>query len=336
MQTEDFFFHLPEEQIARHPVHPRDHSKLMVINRQEGTITHDHFYNLPKWLTPQDLLVLNNSRVIHARVMLEPGNIELLLLKETSPSHWVAIGRPAKKLKPGDRHFIQTERDSNTAPIELEILRTLPDGSRVVRFYSDPPLETVGQLPLPPYILKSRKHHHEAEYTDDDEIGYQTVYADKPGSVAAPTAGLHFTPELLNRFNHAFLTLDIGLGTFRPVKSKLLEDHVMHEEHYDIPAGLAEKCDAADRVVAVGTTVCRVLESKPKLSPGADSTSIFITPPHKFKRTDVLLTNFHLPESTLVMLVAAFGGYDLIMQAYQEAVKNHYRFYSYGDSMLIL
>nr|MBX2824438.1 S-adenosylmethionine:tRNA ribosyltransferase-isomerase [Gammaproteobacteria bacterium] len=169
-----------------------------------------------------------------------------------------------------------------------------------------------------------------------DEVSYQTVYAEKPGSVAAPTAGLHFTPELLNQFHHTFLTLDIGLGTFRPVKSKNVEDHEMHEEHYDIPDGLAEKCDAAQRVVAVGTTVCRVLESKPKLTPGPDATSIFITPPYSFRRTDVLLTNFHLPESTLVMLVAAFGGYDLIMHAYQEAVKNDYRFYSYGDSMLIL
>jgi S-adenosylmethionine:tRNA ribosyltransferase-isomerase len=337
MQTDDFHFQLPEDLIARHPVHPRDHSKLMIIDRQQGTIQHDRFYNLNQWITPDDLLVLNNSRVIHARLILEPGNIELLLLKETSPLHWVAIGRPAKKLQPGDRLTLKKGSDpfSNDA-VELEILRTLPDGSRVVRFFADPEIETSGQLPLPPYILKSRKTHHESEYTPQDETDYQTVYAAKPGSVAAPTAGLHFTPDLLASFNHAFLSLDIGLGTFRPVKSKNLEDHVMHEEHYEIPEGLAEQCNQAARVVAVGTTVCRVLESKPKLTPGANSTSIFITPPHNFKRTDVLLTNFHLPESTLVMLVAAFGGYDLIMQAYSEAVKNNYRFYSYGDAMLIL
>jgi len=334
MQTKDFHFHLPEERIARHPVHPRDHSKLMVINRKDGKITHNHFYNLPQYLSKNDLLVLNNSRVIHARLILEPGNIELLLLKETSPMHWVAIGRPSKKLQPGDRHLIHHQNGG--ASVELEILRTLPDGSRVVRFFTEPDLENGGQLPLPPYILKSRKQHSEAEYSPDDEISYQTVYADKPGSVAAPTAGLHFTPELLNQFNHTCLTLNIGLGTFRPVKSNLVKDHEMHEEHYNIPSGLVEKCDAAERVVAVGTTVCRVLESKPGLVPGPDATSIFITPPYTFKRADVLLTNFHLPESTLVMLVAAFGGYELIMRAYAEAVKHEYRFYSYGDSMLIL
>ncbi|MEM1158004.1 MAG: tRNA preQ1(34) S-adenosylmethionine ribosyltransferase-isomerase QueA [Verrucomicrobiota bacterium] len=334
MQTKDFHFHLPEEQIARHPVHPRDHSKLMVIDRKDGSISHRRFYQLNEYLTATDLLVLNNSRVIHARVLLEPGNIELLLLKETSPLHWLAIGRPSRKLQPGDRHRIQPLRDS--PPVELEILRTLPDGSRVVRFFTQPDLKNAGQLPLPPYILKSRKLHAEAEYTPQDEMSYQTVYADQPGSVAAPTAGLHFTPELLRHFNHTFLTLDIGLGTFRPVKSKNVEEHEMHREHYDIPAGLAEQCAAAQRVVAVGTTVCRVLESRPSLTPGPDTTSIFITPPYTFQRTDVLLTNFHLPESTLVMLVAAFGGYDLIMHAYQEAVKKNYRFYSYGDSMLIL
>lgn len=335
MQTKDFYFKLPEAQIARHPVHPRDHSKLMVINRKDGSITHDYFYNLPKYLTKKDLLVMNNSRVIHARLQLAPGNIELLLLKETSPLHWIAIGRPAKKLRPGDRHMV-LHQHKRSRPVELEVLRTLSDGSRVIRFFNDPDLEHQGQLPLPLYILKSRKQHNEAEYSPEDETSYQTVYAQKPGSVAAPTAGLHFTPELLSRFNHTFLTLDIGLGTFRPVKSKNVEDHEMHEEHYEIPKGLAEKCDTAERVVAVGTTVCRVLEAKPKLTPGPGDTSIFITPPYNFKRTDVLLTNFHLPESTLVMLVSAFGGYELIMNAYNEAVKSNYRFYSYGDSMLIL
>lgn len=332
MQTSDFHYELPEDRIARHPVEPRDHSRLMVLNRKDQTITHARFYELPEFLGPDDLLVLNNSRVIHARLIAQPGNIEVLLLKETSPCHWVAIGRPGKKLQPG----VRLEFSGRDQPVFAEVLKTLPDGSRVIRFFEAPPLESVGQLPLPPYILKSRKDHGEAEYVPEDESTYQTVYAEKPGSVAAPTAGLHFTRELLEKFNRATLTLDIGLGTFRPVKSHRVEDHEMHEETFEVPEGLQARCSEARRVVAVGTTVCRVLEARPALHPGPGATSIFITPPYTFKRTDVLLTNFHLPESTLLMLVCAFGSYDFMMEAYRAAVAENYRFYSYGDAMLIL
>lgn len=276
--------------------------------------------------------MLNNSRVIHARLFAEPGTIEVLLIRETSPLHWVAIGKPGKKLQIGSIFTIRNQDHF----ARFEVLKSLPDGTRILRFYENPELDGLGQLPLPPYILKSRKAHGEVDYQPADEKDYQTVYAEKPGSVAAPTAGLHFTPELLSRFPTATLTLNIGLGTFRPVKSKNVEDHDMHEESYEIPEGLKEQCDAAARVVAVGTTVCRVLEARPGLEPGPGSTSIFIRPPYQFKRTDALITNFHLPESTLLMLVCALGGYEFIMAAYREAVKNHYRFYSYGDAMLIL
>ncbi|MGF1677664.1 MAG: tRNA preQ1(34) S-adenosylmethionine ribosyltransferase-isomerase QueA [Candidatus Methylacidiphilales bacterium] len=330
MKTSDFHFELPEALIARHPVEPRDHARLLVVDRARHTLSHHRFDELSSWIGGDDLLVLNNTRVIHARLLF-PGNVEVLLLKETSPLHWVAIGRPSKKLQPGDRLALNGAGE----PL-LEVLRTLPDGTRVIRFFSEPDLEVIGQLPLPPYIIKSRLNKGEAEYTAQDREEYQTVYASRPGSVAAPTAGLHFTPELLGRFQYTFLTLDIGMGTFRPVKCHELKDHVMHEESYEIPEGLKDACSAARRVVAVGTTVCRVLESRPQLAPGPGTTSIFIHPPYRFRRTDALITNFHLPGSTLLMLVCAFGGYDLMMQAYEEAVREEYRFFSYGDAMLIL
>lgn len=338
MQTSDFYFDLPPERIARHPVEPRDHSRLLVIDRATGSLTDAHFYELGHWVQPNDLLVMNNSRVIHARLFAEPGNIEILLLRETSPLHWLAIGRPAKKLRSGDRLTLRpasAERGCESG-MEVEVLKTLEDGSRVIRFFEAPELDRLGQLPLPPYIVKARKESGEPESVPADETDYQTVYATAPGSVAAPTAGLHFTAAMLEQFNHAFLTLDIGLGTFRPVKSKTIEEHSMHEEHYVVPEGLRERCDAARRVVAVGTTSCRVLEARPDLEPGPGSTDIFIYPPYRFRRTGALLTNFHLPESTLVMLVCAFGGRELILRAYRHAVERGYRFYSYGDAMLVI
>jgi S-adenosylmethionine:tRNA ribosyltransferase-isomerase len=331
----DYQFHLPPERIATHPATPRDASRLLVVDRATGALEHAHFRDLGRWIQPDDLLILNDTKVIPARLSAEQGTVEILLTEETSPRHWTAIGKPGKLLKPGARLRLDP-LTAGSPGAEVEILKTLPDGQRVVRFLSDIPLEDYGQLPLPPYILKSREQHHEAPYTPKDHQDYQTVYARDLGSVAAPTAGLHFTPELLDTLPHAFLTLHVGLGTFRPVKVHDVADHDMHSEHFIIPPGLADRAHAARRVVAVGTTVCRVLETVPKLPPGAGDTSILIYPPHAFRRTNALITNFHLPGSTLLMLVAAFMGLDLQRHAYAEAIREGYRFYSYGDAMLIL
>ncbi|MDD5261732.1 MAG: tRNA preQ1(34) S-adenosylmethionine ribosyltransferase-isomerase QueA [Methylacidiphilales bacterium] len=335
MNLEDFLYPLPEDRIATHPVSPRDHSKLMVVHRQSGQIEHRHFYDLPDYLTAEDLLVLNDTRVIPARLHAENGAVEILLLEETSPRHWLAIGKPAAKLKAGQRLLIQP-RTEGRKPAEAEILSTVAGGQRVLRFFDDINLQDYGELPLPPYIQKARKQQHEPLYLPEDQEAYQTVFARESGSVAAPTAGLHFTPELLARFRRRFITLRVGLGTFRPVKVADITQHEMHAEHYTIPPGLAEEAAGCKRVVAVGTTACRVLESVPSLRPGSGETRIFIHPPYKFKRTDALVTNFHLPGSTLLMLVAAFMGHDLQREAYRVAIAEQYRFFSYGDAMLVI
>ncbi|MEO0452899.1 MAG: tRNA preQ1(34) S-adenosylmethionine ribosyltransferase-isomerase QueA [Verrucomicrobiota bacterium] len=333
MKTADYQYFLPEELIARSPIEPRDHCRLMVIDRKTEAISHAHFYDLGQWISKEDLLVMNNTRVGKVRLRNDAEGTELLLLKPLSETEWTAIGRPANRIKPGmTLHFPSAHGQS----AEATILETLPDGERKVRFNYPPPLEDVGRLPIPPYIEKSRKENHEALYQKEDEVGYQTVYASEPGSVAAPTAGLHFIDEMLNQFQHTFLTLDIGLGTFRPVQADDIEDHHMHKETYSIPENLKDKINQAKRTIAVGTTVCRVLESRPSLEPGPGETDIFIYPPFPFKRTDVLLTNFHLPGSTLLMLIAAFMGKELQEKAYDSAVKEKYRFFSYGDAMLIL
>ena len=216
------------------------------------------------------------------------------------------------------------------------MLKTLPGGERVFRFFSSVDLPSLGEMPLPPYIRKRRVALGEAEHEPADFERYQTVYAREEGSVAAPTAGLHFTPELLRQFHHAFVTLHVGLGTFRPVKTEYLDDHEMHEEVYTIPKGLAEACTQAARIVAVGTTSARVLEAAPQLQPGRGRTRIFIRPPYQFQRVGALLTNFHLPHSTLLMLVSALVGRERLLEIYREAVLEKYRFFSYGDAMLIL
>lgn len=330
----DYQFHLPEELIATQPAEPRDASRLLVVHRTTGLIEHARFRDLGRWIGPDDLLVLNDTKVIPARLSANHGKVEILLTEETSPRHWTAIGRPAKLLHAGA--VLTLDHPAGLPGARVEILKTLPDGQRVLRFLDEISLTDYGQLPLPPYIIKSRAQHQEPAYTSRDDSSYQTVYAQSPGSVAAPTAGLHFTPELLARFHHAFLTLHVGLGTFRPVKVHDVADHDMHREHYIIPPGLAERASAARRVVAVGTTVCRVLESAPHLPPGSADTALLIYPPYTFRRTDALITNFHLPGSTLLMLVAAFMGIDLQRRAYAEALAQRYRFYSYGDAMLIL
>lgn len=277
--------------------------------------------------------MLNNSKVIPARMMADEG--EILLTEETSPQHWLALCHPAKNFKAQGLVHIHPLA-SGHPPLEAEILKTLSDGQRVLRFFQPVDLALYGQPPLPPYIMKARKAQGHAEITDADVQWYQTVYAAENGSVAAPTAGLHFTPELLSRFQHAFVTLHVGLGTFRPVKTDDIRNHEMHEERFTIQEGLAEKVRAARRVVAVGTTVARVMESRPGLSPGSGRTKIFIHPPYTPKRVDALITNFHTPKSTLLMLVAALTGLELQRKAYTEAVAEKYRFYSYGDAMLIL
>ncbi|MDR2462554.1 MAG: tRNA preQ1(34) S-adenosylmethionine ribosyltransferase-isomerase QueA [Verrucomicrobiales bacterium] len=335
MNLSDFIYELPPSLIATHPTEPRDHCKLMVIHRATGAIEHRRFDDLPAYLTPRDLLVLNDTKVIPARLRADGGRLEILLIEETSPRHWLCIGRPGKKLKPQTEFLIEPLTVS-AEPAKIEVLRSLPSGERVIRFFKDLNLADYGELPLPPYIQKQRQKLREPSYTPRDAELYQTTYADRAGSVAAPTAGLHFTPALLKKFNHRFLTLTVGLGTFRPVKVSDITQHQMHTEHFFIPEGLASAAADSQRVVAVGTTVARVLESAPKLTPGAGDTRIFMHPPHRFKRTDALITNFHLPGSTLLMLAAAFMGVDLQRRAYREAIASGYRFFSYGDAMLIL
>jgi S-adenosylmethionine:tRNA ribosyltransferase-isomerase len=368
VKLSDFLYDLPPDLIATHPVHPRDHSKLMVVHRSSGIIEHAHFYDLPHWINSDDLLLLNNTKVLPARLHADAGKTEILLIEETSPRNWVAIGKPGKRLKGGtileldpvshtchSEHHEEPGKGALSSPstdptlrctqddkpkqrdvAKVEVLKSLEDGTRIVRLLGNFKLEDYGQLPLPPYIQKARTEQNEPDYLAEDNQLYQTVYAEKAGSVAAPTAGLHFTPELLKKFKHEFITLNVGLGTFRPVKVEEVEDHPMHTESYEVAEGLSEKIKCAHRVIAVGTTTARVLESNPKLKPGSGSTNIFIHPPYRFKRTDALITNFHLPGSTLIMLVAAMTGIELQKKAYQSAIKNEYRFFSYGDAMLIL
>lgn len=333
MQLSDFHFDLPPELIATTPAEPRDHARLLVVHRETQTIEHARFDDLPKWISRDDLLILNNSKVLPARLSAENGSVEILLLEETSPQHWLAIGD--RKLKPG-RKFKLDPHSPQTSPVEMEVLGTLPSGERVIRFLSEINLDDFGSMPLPPYIEKMRKQTGMPLSVPEDRDWYQTTFSEKGGSVAAPTAGLHFTPELLQKFNHAFVTLHVGLGTFRPVKVENIEDHDMHSERYSIPQGLQEKAAKAKRVIAVGTTASRVIETIPDLHPCSGQTKIFIYPPYKFKRVDAMVTNFHLPGSTLIMLVASFMELELQKRAYAEAIAQKYRFYSYGDAMLIL
>ena len=299
---------------------------MLVLGRESGTIHHRLFTDLPAYLLPSDLLVLNDSRVIPARLHDPSGKIEILLLEHRSPRLWTAMVRPGKKLRLG----VSVEVAGTTATVR----EVFEDGTRLLEFTEEPDLDRHGEMPIPPYF------HRPAD--EQDKERYQTVYARDPGSVAAPTAGLHFTQEILAGLNHAFLTLHVGAGTFQPVKSDDLSHHRMHSENYTLSEETARRINetktAGGRVIAVGTTTTRVLESQ---SPGAltalsGSTDIFIRPPYEFQRIDALLTNFHLPGSTLLMLVSALAGRDRILAAYAEAVRERYRFFSYGDCMLIL
>jgi S-adenosylmethionine:tRNA ribosyltransferase-isomerase len=335
-RTSDYEYALPPELIAAHPAARREESRLLVYRRDSGKIEHRRFVDLPEYLGPDDLLVLNDSRVRPAALATSDGRVEILLLEETSPQHWVALVKPGARAKPGMRLKFTSREGGVEKQIEAEVLKTLPGGERVLRFFGAPDFDAMGEMPIPPYIRKRRSALGESEHVAEDFERYQTVYARQPGSVAAPTAGLHFTPELLARFRHAFVTLHVGLGTFRPVKTEFIGDHEMHEEAYSIPEGFEAAYEAASRVVAVGTTAARVLESAPHLRPYRGRTRIFIHPPYEFKRVDVLLTNFHLPHSTLLMLVSALTGRERLLEIYREAVAQKYRFFSYGDAMLIL
>lgn len=337
----DFYYDLPEELIAQTPVEPRNASRMMCVDRQTGEISHDYFYNLCKQLRKGDLLVMNNSRVIPARLYGEREDthtfIEFLLLEQKGDKLWEIICRPGKKAKVGRRFVFGNGR------LKAEVVEVKDDGNRIVQFECDgnffTALEDVGQMPLPPYIKKKL----------EDKERYQTVYSDELGSAAAPTAGLHFTTEMLDELramgvNTAFVTLHVGLGTFRPVKERNVLNHKMHSEHYYLPKETADLINQtkanSGRVIAVGTTTCRTLESVVtfynEIAEHEGYTDIFIYPSYEFKCIDGLITNFHLPESTLIMLVSAFMGYDNTMNAYKTAVEEKYRFFSFGDSMCIL
>lgn len=340
MRRSDYAFHLPGELIAQHPLDRRDDSRLLCLGRGDGAICHRRFRELPQLLRSGDVLVMNDSRVMPSRLLGRRegtgGAAELLLLEQKGKDLWETLARPGKKLRPGSRVVF------GEGLLTGEIVDTLEGGNRLVRFRYEGDsffavLDRIGQMPLPPYIT---------ERLEDGER-YQTVYSRQPGSAAAPTAGLHFTPELLEALRNkgiqtGFVTLHVGLGTFRPVKAENITDHHMHLEHYTVPEETARLVNAAKaegrRVIAVGTTSCRTLESAWKegaLTPGPGSTGIFIYPGYRFQVLDGLITNFHLPESTLIMLVSAFAGYESTMNAYREAVQERYRFFSFGDAMFI-
>jgi len=319
----DYDFELPRKLIAARPLPDRAASRMMVVDRAAGTITNRRFRDLPEFVRPDDRLVLNNSRVIPARLLTDDGRIELLLFERLGETRWRAFARPGKRTRTGDRFAIA----GTVAHIESI---GEADGTRVVRFDAPPDLERLGRMPIPPYLGR--------EDDAEDRVRYQTVYAREAGSVAAPTAGLHFTPEILAALPHTFVTLHVGPGTFLPVRTENLEEHRMHGEDYEVGADAAEAINAAKRVIAVGTTSLRVLESLPPglVAPGEGRTELFIRPGFTFAHAGALLTNFHLPKSTLFVLVCAFAGTNLVRRAYAEAIAEKYRFFSYGDCMLIL
>ncbi len=339
MKTSDFNYYLPEELIAQTPLEHRDDSRLMTLDKNTGKVGHQHFYDLPKYLRAGDCLILNNSRVLPARLIGHRptgGACEVLLLKDRGEDLWECLVRPGRKLKPGAT--VQFGEGQLNAEIEAEI----EDGKRLVRFHYKgiflEVLEQLGRMPLPPYI--------KAELQDNER--YQTVYSKVLGSTAAPTAGLHFTPELLEQIQAmgvklAYVTLHVGLGTFRPVKAEDIEEHEMHSEYCEIPQETADIINETKRnggrVICVGTTSCRTVESFASedgtMTARSGWTNIFIYPGYRFKAMDALVTNFHLPESTLIMLVSALAGRDHVLAAYEEAVRERYRFFSFGDAMFI-
>ncbi len=325
MRTVDFDYELPEELIADRPLPDRAASRMLVVHRDSGLIEHRHFHDLPEYVRPGDHFVLNDTKVIPARYFSNDGGIELVRAGLAQELVWKCLVRPGKKMKVG--RTVQVGDATGTVESIDE------EGYRYIRWDKLVDADTYGRLALPHYM------NRESEPSDKER--YQTVYAAHEGAIAAPTAGLHFTPEILATLPHSFVTLHVGVGTFRPVKVDQVEDHHMHTESFFMPEATAAAIEKAQRVIAVGTTSVRVLETlatrhgRP-LPPGCGDTNIFIYPGYEYKVTDALLTNFHLPQSTLIMLVCAFAGQSLIMEAYRQAVERRYRFFSYGDCMLIL
>jgi S-adenosylmethionine:tRNA ribosyltransferase-isomerase len=329
MKTSDFDYELPSKLIAQQPLADRAASRMMVVERATGEIQHDSFRNIGRYLRAGDLLVLNDTKVIPARIWAKEPVVELLLVENLGNNRWSALVKPGKRSK---INMVLQFADGLSAIVEGET----DFGGRVLKFSGDVDAHITahGSAPLPPYIKR-------AVPDAGDLQRYQTVFAQQPGAVAAPTAGLHFTPELLEELQatgieRAFLTLHVGIGTFRPVKVENVEEHKMHAERFSIPTQTVDAICQASRVVAVGTTVVRTLESLEQLRAHEGTTDIFIRPPFKFRYVDVMLTNFHLPRSTLLMLVSAFASRELILRAYAEAVRERYRFFSYGDCMLIV
>ncbi|HQM36664.1 MAG TPA: tRNA preQ1(34) S-adenosylmethionine ribosyltransferase-isomerase QueA [Candidatus Marinimicrobia bacterium] len=344
MRLSDFDFNVPEELIAKYPVSKRDHSRLMVIDRKKQTITHKRFYNIIDYLNPGDLLVINETKVYPARLWAvkdrTEAKVEVFLLRELENSLWEVMVKPARKVRIGNKLTI-------AKGVQCDVIDNTVSGGRVVRFNNIPKetlyklIDEVGLSPLPPYI--------DREPTEDDKETYQTVYAKKRGAVAAPTAGLHFTEELMQKIKDKGvkifpIVLHIGLGTFRPVTVEDLSRHRMDSEYFEVSAETALAINDArskgKRIIAVGTSVVRTLETVTvsgfQITPRRGWTDKFIHPPYEFKMVDALITNFHQPKSTTIMQVSAFGGHELIMRAYQEAIEKKYRFFSYGDSMLII
>ena len=325
--TKDYTYHLPQELIASRPLPDRAASRMLVVHRETGEIEHRMFTDFESYLKPEDLLVLNNTRVIPARLFSDDGRIELLCLDQISPTLWRCLAKPGKKMKVGRSVII--------GGITGNVVEVFENGDRLIEWESPLDLHKHGHLALPHYMGR-----------DDEEMDqerYQTVFSKEEGAIAAPTAGLHFTPDMLARIRHDFITLHVGVGTFRPVSVDHIKDHVMHSEKFSITEETAKAINRSGRTIAVGTTVTRVLESlageEKRIAieqSQSGATNIFLHPPYKFKAVDSLLTNFHLPESTLIMLVSAFAGRELTLEAYHQAVEKKYRFYSYGDCMMII
>jgi S-adenosylmethionine:tRNA ribosyltransferase-isomerase len=344
MKLEEFDYKLPPGLIAQHPAAARDISRMMVLNRRNKSIEHKHFYDIIDYLGPDDLLVMNNTRVIPARIFGKKetgGRVEIFLTRCVDDTHWQCLLRPQKRIRTGTKIYLNPETFVETMHKDTEdkwIIST-PDNFEKI-------LCDVGTMPLPPYI----KREPENPYVKEDGERYQTVYAKEPGAVAAPTAGLHFTSDILQNLQKkgvqsTELTLHVGLGTFKPVKCENIEDHVMHAEYYSISEAAANTLNKArkdgKRIIAIGTTSIRTLETVAQANngniiSGTGWSKIFIYPGYQFQVIDACLTNFHLPKSTLIMLVSAFAGKDLVFEAYQKAIESNYRFYSYGDCMLIL
>ena len=361
MRTSDFDYPLPPELIAQTPLEPRDASRLLTLDRKTGGMEHRRFSHIPEFLRPGDLMVFNRSRVIPARLHAHRpetgGRVELLLLRRQSPGVWEALGRPGRRMRPGSRFLLDTPNSETgyaSAVLggddseiggdpEVEVLESGKEGVKLVRFSSEADIERWGETPLPPYI------HQPAA----DPERYQTVYSTDPGSVAAPTAGLHFTPPLLEQIRQmgveqTFVTLHVGLDTFRPVQGEDPTQHHIHTEYYEVSAEAAAQITRARRenrrIIAVGTTSVRTLEQLGRVwqsstpaeaQPAAGQADIFILPGHRFRLVDAMITNFHLPRSTLLMLVSAFAGRELVLSAYREAIAREYRFFSFGDAMFI-